>query len=320
MIPGVSIPKHEHIFADALRTERRTRKARRHREKIDSAAIAHRQDRRHLGALNIHAADGDVEFLAPVRREHLLQKFHGFCRVRHDDLVRESHLPDICPRTLRVDVRHDVSRRPYPLHGLIATQKPRLPTCTQNKHPVTGLHELCRLRGRTRHVERRQREPLIHILGEFRIDAGLKKNRLTFDFHAVDVSVHREDSPDFKRCERERHKACDLVARPEIALRERGANLRHAADEHAPRTGDGVLLLAARRDDVHDNGLDFLLIAVGLTFDLCKTGRVDIQRQDIHQNFVVIQFRHVIIEFLRGLRHGAGRFKDTMRSILVAIA
>ena len=55
-------------------------------------------------------------------------------------------------------------------------------------------------------------------------------------------------------------------------------------------------------NNVHHDLSDLCFIATGLLFDLGEASRVNIQRLNVDQDFVIVDLVHVVINLVSGLR------------------
>ncbi len=128
------------------------------------------------------------------------------------------------------------------------------------------------------------------------------------------LGIDRDDAVDAQRRQRQgdqgRH-AIALLQLPErrAQLAERAADAGHAAEQHAARAGDRVVLLATRAHGLEDLGGD-----VALPLHLHEAGAVDVEALDLEQQLVVVDAIEVVIEPPRRLRQGAGRLHDPVCS------
>ena len=94
-------------------------------------------------------------------------------------------------------------------------------------------------------------------------------------------------------------------------------DLGHVAHEHAAGAGDGVLLLAALTDDGEDHLADLLVVVAAGFGDLGEGGGVNVQSGDVAQNFIGVDFVHVVVDFISGLSQNTLGFNNAMGTVLV---
>jgi hypothetical protein len=122
----------------------------------------------------------------------------------------------------------------------------------------------------------------------------------------------RQAVGDLERRQRQRDQRGDPVALLDAERRVR-ADLLDRADQHAARTGDGVLHLAALGDDPQYGLLDRLAVAVVLLGQLPVRRGVQVQPLDRDPDLVGPDLRPRI-QSLRGLRQHADRFQDAVQA------
>jgi hypothetical protein len=317
VVLGVAVADdHRDVLADPFGAERGLPEVRRHAEEVDDPFLPARQDRAHLRALDVHAVEDDVVLAAAVGGEDRVEELDRLRRVGHDDGVAEVELLERRHGGLAVDVPDDVSRRPDALHRLVGDEHPALAAGAEDEDALAGPDELGGLRGRARHVERSEREPLVHVGRELGVDAALEEDGLRLDLDAVDLGVDPDDPLDLQRRHAEGDEARDLVARLQVAARESLPDLVDGADEHPAGAGDGVLHLPALADDGEDLRPDLLDVSSRLLLELREARGIDVQVLDVDEDLVVLDLREVVVELLGGLREHALRLEDAVRAVL----
>jgi len=201
--------------------------------------------------------------------------------------------------------------------GLVCAQQAALAPGAHDEDGLAGPCELGGLGRGARDVEHRQREGFVHVGRHLRVDPALEEDRLAPDLDLAGLLVDGDDLVDLEWSQRQRYQRRDPVADLQVAVLQLGADLGHGAQQHPPRTGVGIVVLAALRDDAQAVASHLLDVAAFSLLDLSEAGRIDVECIDVDEDLVVVDL-HRVVDLPGRLGQDALRLDDPVRAVLVA--
>ena len=78
-------------------------------------------------------------------------------------------------------------------------------------------------------------------------------------------------------------------------------------------------MLALLGHDVEHDLLDLLGVAAGAVGYICEGSRVDVESLDVDENLVVIDFVHVVVQLVCGLREDSLGFDYSVNSVFISV-